>query len=132
MPGDTVDIRDGAVWINGETLRENYTIGPTDPGEPVLVPRHDARQASDIFPLYAFPPDCYFVMGDNRANSLDSRFIGCIPRANIVGTPVMIYMSIDEPFSILGIRRALDRFSAYANAVLHPGEVRWRRLFRLF
>jgi len=36
-------------------------------------------------------------MGDNRVNSLDSRFIGCVPRNHIIGTPVMIYMSIDTP-----------------------------------
>ena len=129
LPGDMVDIHDGSVWINGVRLREDYTQGPTEPGEPPLF-RAAFAGKKNVLP-YTVPPDCYFVMGDNRGNSLDSRFEGCIPRANIVGTPVMIYASIDapsEPWSS-GI---IDRFSAYANALLHPSEVRWRRLFRLF
>jgi len=94
LPGETVDIHDGGVWINGVRLREDYAVGPTEPGEPILF-RGAMVGKRGIFP-YTVPPDCFFVMGDNRTNSLDSRFVGCIPRANIVGTPVMIYMSIDS------------------------------------
>jgi signal peptidase I len=130
LPGDTVDIRQSAVWINGQKLHETYTIGPTEPGEPILF-RGSLVGKSDIFP-YHVPPDCYFVMGDNRTNSLDSRFVGCIPRANIVGTPVMIYMSIDGSSESWDSGAIFDRLSAYANALIHPSEVRWRRLFRLF
>jgi signal peptidase I len=129
LPGDTIDIRGGSVWVNGAPLREEYTVGRTEPGEPLLV--RGGLTGKNVFP-YNVPPDCFFVMGDNRGNSLDSRFVGCIPRSNIIGTPVMIYMSIDsssEPWDSGAIG---DRVSAYANAVLHPNEVRWRRLFRLF
>jgi len=118
LPGETVDIRDGAVRINGEKLDENYTVGKTE--------RYDMT-----FP-YKVPDDCYFVMGDNRENSYDSRFVGCIPRKNIIGTPVMIYASIDAPgeaWESFGIR---DRLLAYGNAMLHPGTVRWKRIFRIF
>ena len=130
LPGETIDIHDGAVWINGVRLNEPYTIGPTDPGEPFLF-RGPLAGKRGIFP-YKVPADCFFVMGDNRGNSLDSRFTGCIPRANIVGTPVMIYMSIDEPSPAWESGSLIDRLSAYASAVLHPEEVRWRRLFRIF
>jgi signal peptidase I len=129
LPGDTIDIRGGSVYINGASLREEYTVGRTDPGEPVLV--RGSWTGKNAFP-YTIPPGCFFVMGDNRGNSLDSRFVGCIPRSNIIGTPVMIYMSIDsssEPWDSGAIG---DRISAYANALLHPSEVRWRRLFQLF
>ena len=96
LPGETVDIHDGAVWINRARLdRALYTTGVTEPGQPFLF-RGPLAGKRSIFP-YTIPADCFFVMGDNRGNSLDSRFTGCIPRANIVGTPVMIYMSIDEP-----------------------------------
>jgi signal peptidase I len=130
LPGETVDVHDGSVWINGVRLREDYTIGPTEPGEPVLF-RGPMEGKKNILP-YTVPPDCFFVMGDNRGNSLDSRFVGCIPRANIIGTPVMIYMSIDSPEGQWESGGLRDRISAYANALLHPSEVRWRRLFRLF
>jgi len=130
LPGETVDVRDGAVWVNGMRLREEYTVGRTEPGEPSLFRAGFAGQIN-VLP-YTVPPDCYFVMGDNRGNSLDSRFEGCIPRKNIIGTPLMIYMSIDTPSESWGSGAVGDRISAYANAVIHPSEVRWRRLFRLF
>ena len=130
LPGETVDVRDGGVWINGTRLREDYTIGRTEPGDPSMFRASFAGQ-TNVFP-YTVPPDCYFVMGDNRGNSLDSRFEGCIPRANIIGTPLMIYMSIDTPSESWGSGAIGDRISAYANALLHPSEIRWRRLFRLF
>jgi signal peptidase I len=130
LPGETVDIRDGSVWINGVRLREDYTVGSTEPGEPMLF-RAAFEGKKNVFP-YTVPPDCFFVMGDNRGNSLDSRFVGCIPRANIVGTPVMIYMSIDAPSESWDPGSIGDRVSAYAKALLHPNEIRWRRLFRLF
>ena len=125
LPGETIDVHDGAVWIDGKKLEENYTIGRTEP--PMR------GQLIGGFPglPYKVPDNCYFVMGDNRENSLDSRYWGCVPRNDILGTPVLIYMSLDAP------RDAWNgdigaRFLAYGNALIHPGTVRWRRLFHLF
>jgi signal peptidase I len=118
LPGETVDIHDGAVWINGKKLAENYTTGPSEP--------YDLRTP------YKVPEDCYFVMGDNRGNSYDSRFTGCVPRKNIIGTPVIIYMSLDASPEAWESGQIRERFFAYANALLHPSEVRWKRLFKTF
>jgi signal peptidase I len=130
LPGETVDIHDGAVWINGKRLVENYTIGPTEPAPADYIPRYPDAIALH-FP-YKVPSDCYLVLGDNRGNSEDSRFWGCMPRKNMIGTPVLIYMSLEASPSAWDSGQIFERFLAYANAVVHPGTVRWRRLFRVF
>ena len=123
LPGETIDVHDGSVWINGKRLVEPYTLGSTEPPDP---------SATTIKLPYKVPENCYFVMGDNRGNSLDSRFWGCMPRKNLIGTPVMIYMSLDASPSAWDSGQIRERFLAYANALVHPGTVRWKRLFRLF
>jgi len=123
LPGETIDVHDGSVWINGKRLVEPYTLGSTEPPDP---------SASTIKLPYKVPENCYFVMGDNRGNSLDSRFWGCMPRKNLIGTPVMIYTSLEASPSAWDSGQIRERFLAYANALVHPGTVRWKRLFRLF
>jgi signal peptidase I len=127
LPGDVVDIRQGKVWINGKMLRENYTIGETEPASPGSAP----HGYTDIKLPYRVPENCYFAMGDNRGNSYDSRFWGCVPRNDILGTPVIIYMSLDAPRDAWN-GDIVARFEAYANALIHPGTVRWRRLLHVF
>lgn len=125
MPGDTVEIHDGAVWINGEKLVEPYLKEPMDEYE---------RRGP-----YHVPANSYFVMGDNRADSYDSRFWGFVPRHDLVGVPVMIYLSIDAPKGPDEVRtqawepgHLTERFEAYASVLIHPGRVRWNRLFHFF
>lgn len=118
MPGDSLEVRRGIVYINGRPLSESYRMDPPNFGDnygPVKV-----------------PPREYFMMGDNRENSYDSRFWGFVPRANIVGTPVLIYMSIDAPEEVWEPGHMGERFATYLNALVHPQEVRWHRLFRTF
>lgn len=125
LPGETIDVHDGAVWINGKRLEENYTNGLT------RLPSHAELLPSFKGLPFTIPENQYFVMGDNRGNSYDSRYWGSVPRDEILGTPVAIYMSVDAPGEAwngdLGAR-----FRAYANAVLHPSTIRWKRLFETF
>lgn len=75
LPGETIDItNDGTVLVNGQVLEEAY-LSSKDLGEPEIT-----------FP-YTIPADTYFVLGDNRKDSLDSRIasIGCIKKYDIVG-----------------------------------------------
>jgi signal peptidase I len=70
LPGETVESQDGHILINGRVLKEPY-LGPsvtTGPLEKITV-----------------PPGRYWVMGDNRPNSRDSRFFGAIPKSLIIG-----------------------------------------------
>lgn len=74
IPGDNVYIHDGQVFLNGEALREDY-LGERIQGE---------------FGPYVVPPGSYFVLGDNRNHSEDSRFleVGYVPKSRIVGRAV--------------------------------------------
>jgi signal peptidase I len=125
LPGETIDVHDGSVWINGKKLEENYTTGPTE------LPDHSEMLARfNGLPL-TIPKNQYFVMGDNRGNSYDSRFWGCVPREAIIGAPVTIYMSVDAPEEAWNGDIG-ERFLAYAEAIIHPSRVRWKRLFETF
>jgi signal peptidase I len=131
LPGDTIDIREGRVWVNGQRLDESYTLGQT---EPALVGSYEGEfqnRTTSVLP-YKVPANCYFAMGDNRRNSLDSRFWGCVPRQNIIGTPVIIYMSLRAPENSWQPGNIGARFTAYLNGILHPSTIRWRRLFHIF
>lgn len=114
-PGDRIEIRQGAVWINGKPLLEPYLWNAPNPADN-MAPR-------------VIPPKHYFVMGDNRGNSYDSRYWGTVPRENIIGTPLFIYMSVDAPEEAWQPGNLQERFLAYANAVVRPRLVRWGRLF---
>jgi signal peptidase I len=118
LPGDTVEIRAGIVSINGAPLDEPYRNGPPDP--------------SDFYGPATVPSESYFVLGDNRANSYDSRYWGFVPESNILGTPLVIYMSLQAPDEAWEPGRIRERIGAYAGVLLHPGQVRWRRLLTVF
>jgi signal peptidase I len=70
LPGDTIEERGGLVFINGVQLKEPYLPAGT---------------VTNTLPVTKVGKDQYFVMGDNRTNSKDSRFIGTIPKSLIVG-----------------------------------------------
>ena len=74
LPGDTITVQDGQVWINGGKLTEPYIAGPPE--------YHGAWQLG---------PDDYFVMGDNRNNSNDSHVFGAVHRRAITGKVQLVY-----------------------------------------
>jgi signal peptidase I len=74
VPGDTVDIRDGRLYVNGAAAKEPYAKGRTEKNPDGLM----------IYP-YTLPAGKYFVLGDNRQHSADSRTFGPVSTAQILG-----------------------------------------------
>jgi signal peptidase I len=112
LPGDTIQLRNEMLYVNG--VAQRYSI--RDPGpfrgeifedrNPILAVEHlgqcdhyvlalPGRAAMRSFGPYVVPPGRYFMMGDSRDNSTDSRFIGAVPRGQIVGKADAVVVSFD-------------------------------------
>lgn len=85
LPGDMVEMRDKRVYVNGE----EYVVESEIHSDPKIVPERDS------FGPIVVPPDSYFMMGDNRDTSLDSRFWGFVHTWELTGTAELIYWSWD-------------------------------------
>ena len=93
LGGDTVDIRDGDVFINGTKIVEGYLYAqPEGDAQPTTVPGDEHR--------WVIPDGDLFLMGDHRANSADSRTFGPVPVASVIGRAWLRYWPIDV-FGIL-------------------------------
>lgn len=93
--GQTVDLIDGVVYVDGEPLDERYTDGK--PSEPLTV--HSGTTDAITYP-YTVPEGCIWVMGDNRTNSLDSRYFGAIPVSSVTSHALFIFWPITDAHSL--------------------------------
>jgi len=146
VPGDHVRLIDGVVYLNGKPQQEPYAIyrgsypdsfrdqfptgAYTDPGVDVRwwVQVRESLENGEL----VVPADRYFVLGDNRNNSRDSRYWGFVPRENIVGRPFVIYFSIRgisplDPTPLPGDR--LSRGNSLLSALIDFA--RWDRMFQI-
>jgi signal peptidase I len=144
LPGDHIRLIDKRVFINGKPIEEPYVVysRPFDayrdnfPDGPKYSFDIDAHWATEMHRLIEdkqliVPEDCFFVMGDNRDDSSDSRYWGFVPKENIVGRPLLIYFSMQAtdtpPAATLG-----DRLLSLALRVRYvPHAIRWQRVMRL-
>jgi signal peptidase I len=110
LPGETLELRRKVVHINGEPLDEAYIKYLQPPLSGGSARTDDRREA---YGPVTVPPGQYFMMGDNRDNSEDSRYWGFLPETYVKGQALFIYFSFeaDEPLTNLA------------------GGVRWGRLF---
>jgi signal peptidase I len=146
VPGDHIRIEDGRVTVNGAPLDEPYVaFEPAAPNPfrdnfPAQVytdPNIDPTWWRELQGLtqngeLVVPPGEYFMLGDNRNHSKDSRFWGFVPRQAIIARPLVIYFSLRRP-STTDVQEAADdrlghdrelsaRLAAFA---------RWKRIFRV-
>lgn len=92
LPGDTIEIRDRVVFINGTHQEDPKTIKFTIKN---IRPRRNGQDSPDNFGPHVIPEGHYFMMGDNRDNSSDSRFWGAVPEDLIIGEAKVIHWSKD-------------------------------------
>ena len=117
LPGEKYEIREGDIYINGERINEPYAVHS--------VPR--AQWRSENLPPLTLPPDGFFMMGDNRDNSRDSRYFGVVHRKALIGKPMFIYWSYkSEPYR--GQRTLGEWAEYYASIAAHfATRTRWDR-----
>jgi len=146
VPGDHVRLQNKQVWVNGRPLEENYVVFRSPvrdfyrddfPATNYLSGNVESRWWIEMRTLVhggelIVPPDRYFVLGDNRDESLDSRYWGFVPRENIIGRPLLIYWSFQNPDPDLAPNDADGKLTRLAYTVTHLfQETRWNRTFRL-
>jgi signal peptidase I len=139
VPGDRIKLVNKLVYINGKKVDEPYVVHKTEyidsyrdnfPSQPNV---HPFAFGEDMLAHHisngevVVPPDSYFVMGDNRDASLDSRYWGFVPRANLIGNPWFVYWSYAAPTESLaapaiGIEQVGDRYKGFFT------RTRWRRI----
>jgi signal peptidase I len=142
VPGDRLHLVNKQLYLNGHALNEPYVVHkldyidsyrdnfPSDPNTPLFPPaqamlEHNV-QGGDV----VVPPGHYFAMGDNRDQSLDSRYWGFVPRENIIGKPLIIYWSYEA--STEDLSNPAVTIPHLIDVVIHfPTKTRWSRTLRL-
>ena len=99
VAGQVVQVRDKVLYVDGKRQIEPYAVHD----DPRILPREIAVR--DNFGPYRVPPGCLFMMGDNRDNSLDSRFWGPLPENMVKGKAMFTYFSWDPRVHMVRFNR---------------------------
>ena len=125
LPGETVELRNKKVYINGQPLDEPYVHFLEPASHSQEITSFDVRER---YGPVRVPDGQYFVMGDNRDNSQDSRYWGFLPRSYIKGRALMIYWSLDTGSDQNADANALSRMLSVVTHFFT--RTRWERIFR--
>jgi signal peptidase I len=148
VPGDRIHLQNGTVYRNGKPLQEPQTIKRSSLDYQLYrdnFPSVPPSQAFGITPAWAaqlpshiqngdliVPLGHYFAMGDNRPDSLDSRYWGFVPKQDIIGRPLFVYWSFKTPEDQVN-KTSLQGRAAFAFHVITHffSDTRWNRAFHI-
>lgn len=117
IPGDNLEIRKGIVYVNGERVDDPYV--------------KEAYRLQDTYPVFTVPEGKYWVMGDHRDRSSDSRVWGFVPRDLIKGRALLIWWSYTEGPNDINLR-GMDQMKAIVSKITHLfTRSRWSRCFTM-
>jgi len=148
VPGDHIHLRNGIVFVNGVAQPVGFAQPTTTDNfnefldDFPAVPPTEASGATESWAVnfssyiqdgdLVVPPGMYFMMGDNRHNSLDSRFWGFVPRANIIGRPLINYWSFEATEGEYEKTGVSHKFAWMGHVALHFfSDTRWKRTLKV-
>lgn len=132
IPGDRIKIRGKIVYRNGAALKEPFAVHkteymdsyrdnfPSEPNSPFADAARDMLKNHVVNGEVVVPARSYFVLGDNRDSSLDSRYWGFVGTTDLIGKPILVYDSEDQPSDTLPNGQPAA-----------PRRIRWERLFKM-
>ena len=146
LPGDRVRLQRKRLFVNGKLQEESYVVDslppdtyrdnfPNGPRASLGVEASWYQQLEKLIEdgELIVPEGYIFVLGDNRDRSYDSRYWGFVPRENVIGRPLVIYLSLDMPEKedIAGVGTS-DKLSRFTYVVTHVFQnIRWKRTMRI-
>jgi signal peptidase I len=121
LPGESVVVEGGEVVVDGQPIDDPFANHKASFGS-----FHDTREPIEV------PPGEFFVMGDNRENSRDSRYWGTVPRAYIKGKAMLVYWSYESDEQSYVSTGLADSLRQFGNVILHFfTRTRWERTFQI-
>lgn len=147
LPGDRIRIVNNQVYVNDQKLAEPYVVHDPSGDDPAIenFPPADQRISQvGLRPEWSaeirryidgdelvVPPGHYFVMGDNRDRSWDSRYWGFVDHSAIMGRPMVIYWSVEATSDDYGDRSVSGSLRGIEQTLVHlPSRTRWHRMLR--
>jgi signal peptidase I len=131
LPGETVELREKKVYINGKPLDEPYVHFLQPPGAESELHEVTSFDVRERYGPVTVPANQYFMMGDNRDNSQDSRYWGFMPRENVKGKALLIYWSYEAGREDYEDEGAGATLKGLGSVFVHFfTRTRWDRMFR--
>jgi signal peptidase I len=132
LPGETLEVKDKRVYINGTKIDESYVHFLEPPQGSASYSEVTSYDLRERYGPVTIPADKYFVMGDNRDNSQDSRYWGLLPRDDVKGRAVMIYWSYEsETEDYLQTSLGATVKDLFTVGTHFFTRTRWSRMFRV-